>query len=133
MPDRQLVICLPIADRSRAHAFFTTGLGFTAVGATGDDGLPEPLQLHVSDGVQIMLVPNDGFTMFITGGRPRCGPGSHECVLTLPVADRATVGRLLDAALAAGATLVAAAREQPWSYVASFTDLDGHLWMLTAP
>jgi predicted lactoylglutathione lyase len=127
--DRELVVCLPIQDRRRAHAFFTDGLGFSAVGPRGSDGIPEPLQLHVSDGVRIMLIPSGGFAA-IAGGRTTAGPETSECVLTLPVADPATVSTVLDAALAAGATLVTPAAAQPWGFVASFTDLDGHLWML---
>lgn len=131
MFDRNLVICLPITDRAAAYDFFTNALGFSTVGDLGEDGLPEPLQLYVSNDVQIMLIPRGGFTG-ITNGRVTYEPGISECVLTLPVPDRQSVDRLLDAALGAGATLAMHAEERPWGYVASFVDLDGHLWMLRA-
>ncbi len=53
-------LCLPIADRAVSHTFYTA-LGFAAVGEPGDDGLPEPLQLEVSDGLRVMLIPTGGF------------------------------------------------------------------------
>ena len=129
MTDRDLVICLPIQDRRRAYEFFTEGMGFLAVGPIAEDGLPEPLQLHVSANVRIMLVPTGGFEA-ITGGRAIAGAEASECVLTLPVPDHASVSRLLESAVAAGAAPVMPASQQPWGFVASFADPDGHLWML---
>ena len=48
-----LILALPTDDRVRAHAFYRDGLGFAAPGAPEDDGVPEPLQLVVADGVRL--------------------------------------------------------------------------------
>ena len=45
------------------------------------------------------------------------------------VPNRAEVDAILEAAQAAGATLLEPARERPWGiYSGYFRDLDGHLW-----
>jgi catechol 2,3-dioxygenase-like lactoylglutathione lyase family enzyme len=43
MSTRPLTICLPIADRPRSFDFYRGGLGFEAVGALVEDGVPEPV------------------------------------------------------------------------------------------
>ena len=52
-------VCLPIADRSVSHTFYTA-LGFSAFGDPADDGLPEPLQFQISGGLRLMLIPRVG-------------------------------------------------------------------------
>jgi predicted lactoylglutathione lyase len=122
-------LCLPIADRSVSHAFYTA-LGFEAFGDPADDGLPEPLQFRVSDGLRLMLIPRVGFG-WVIGGRKRAPKGTHECQLLIALPTPAEVDDLLRRAHDAGAQPVFEAREQQWGYAGAFADPDGHQWQVS--
>lgn len=125
-----MIIALPIADRPRSFAFYRDGLGLTPVGEPADDGVPEPLQFALADGVHLMLIPTGGFG-WVTGGRPTAAPGVSECLLTLPASTDAEVDDLTRRATDAGAELVTPPGAQPWGYTAVFADPDGHLWQVS--
>jgi predicted lactoylglutathione lyase len=124
-----LILALPTDDRVRAHAFYRDGLGFAATGDPSDDGVPEPLQVVVSDGVHLMLIPRGGFG-WVTGDHEVAAPGTSECLLSLPAADDAEVDAVLARAEAAGATVVQRPVTRPWGHLATFADPDGHLWQV---
>ena len=117
----QIVVSLPIADRR------TPALGLEAVGEPARDGVPEPLQFVLNEGVRLVLVPTGGFG-WVIGGHEVAPRGVSECVLGLEGDVVAIVGR----ARAAGATVVSEPAQQPWGYTGTFADPDGHLWMVTA-
>jgi hypothetical protein len=73
-------IALPIADRRASFDFYRQALRLTAVGPVADDGLPEPLAFELADGVQLMLIPADGFAGVI-GEHRVAGRGLTECLL----------------------------------------------------
>lgn len=128
MPDSTpVVVALPIADR-RSFDFYRDGLGFEPIGDPADDGVPEPLQFILNDGLRLMLVPTGGFG-WVIGDRAVHG-GGGECLLTPAVATEAQVDERLDAAQRAGAAVVVAPGRQPWGYTAVFADPDRHLWMV---
>ena len=118
---------LPIADRRRSFEFFRQVLGVDAVGEPGDDGLPEPLQFVLSDGVRLMLIPREGFG-WVVSPRPVAETGTSECVITVLADGEAGVDELARRAEEAGATIVSPPGAQPWAYTVTFADLDGHLW-----
>lgn len=129
-------LCLPIADRTVSHAFYTA-LGMSTVGEPGEDGLPEPLQLEVNAGLRVMLIPTGGFG-WVTGGRDQAGPGAHECMLVVALPSAADVDDLMRRAGNAGAEIVYAAGNQGWgsgdhvdAYAGVFADPDGHLWHIS--
>ena len=123
-------VCLPIKDRLVSHAFYTA-LGFEAVGdELADDGLPEPLQLEISVGLRVMLIPTRGFG-WVIGGRKRSPRGAHECLVVIGLATDAAVDELMRRAQDAGAEIVIEAGTQQWGYVGAFTDLDGHMWQVS--
>ena len=124
-----LIIALPTDDRVRAHAFYRDGLGFATPGTPADDGVPEPLQVVVADGVHLILIPRGGFG-WVTGGHEVAAPGTRECLLSLPAADDAEVDAVLARAEVAGATVVQRPVTQPWGHRATFADPDGHLWQV---
>lgn len=126
-----VILSLPIADRVRSFAFYTDGVGLDAVGEVADDGVPEPLQFDVNDGLRIMLVPTGGF-QWVIGDRRPAAAGTNECVIGVVAETDAEVDRRFADAVAHGATPVASPATQPWGYTATFADPDGHLWMLTA-
>ena len=125
-----VVVGLPIADRRASRDFYRDVLGLEAPGEPAEDGVPEPLQLSLSDGVSVMLVPTGGFGWAI-GGRALTPAGHHECVLTLVASSVSEVDALLERARAAGAEIVVEAGQQPWGYTGTFADPDGHLWAAT--
>ena len=101
--------------------------GVEAFGAPADDGVPEPLQFALNDGLQLMLIPRGGFG-WVIGDRDAAAPGHSECVLSVG----GDVDALVERARAAGAAIVGEPERQPWGYTGTFADPDGHLWMVTA-
>ena len=122
-----VVVSLPIADRRTSSAFYSAVLGIDPFGEPADDGVPEPLQFAVNDGLHLMLVPRGGFG-WVIGDRDAAAPGQIECVLSV-VGD---VDALIARAREAGAEIVTAPSQQPWGYTGTFADPDGHLWMASA-
>ncbi|WP_329001939.1 VOC family protein [Kribbella sp. NBC_00709] len=124
-----MIISLPIEDRPRSYAFYQEALGLTPVGEPAEDGIPEPLQFALTDDVTMMLIPTEGFG-WVLGDQPATPPGTSECILTVHADNEAAVGALVARAVAAGAKLVTEPARKPWAYFATFTDPDGHLWMV---
>ncbi len=125
-----VVISLPIADRRTSFAFYADVLGTEAFGDPADDGVPEPLQFALNDGLQLMLIPSGGFG-WVIGDREVAARGHAECVLSLAADDPSGVDALMQRASEAGAEVVTAPAQQPWGYTGTFADPDGHLWMVT--
>lgn len=131
MPDNPVVVSLPIADRRRSYEFYRDGLGLPTVGEPADDGVPEPLQVALNDGVRVMLVPTGGFG-WVIGHHEVAARGHSECVVSLTADAPAEVDELVERARRAGAEIVTEPGRQPWGYVGVFADPDGHLWMAVA-
>jgi predicted lactoylglutathione lyase len=127
MADVPATLCLPIADRPASLAFYRDGLGLEAFGPIADDGVPEPLQLTVSAGLVVMLIPSGGFG-WVIGDHEVAAPPVSECLVSLAAADEAEVDRRVARAVAAGARVVVAPDRRPWGYLGTVADLDGHLW-----
>ena len=58
-----VVVALPTEDRQRSFNFYAEGLGFEPIGEAAEDGIPEPLQFVLNQGVRLMLVPTGGFRL----------------------------------------------------------------------
>ncbi len=129
MPEAPVIISLPIADRPSSFAFYRDGLGLEPLGEPAEDGVPEPLQFELNEGLHMMLVPEGGFGWTI-GDHEVASTGTSECVLSIAVDDEAEVGKLIERAVHAGAAVVTPPGQQPWGYVGTFADPDGHLWMV---
>lgn len=121
---------LPIADRRTSLTFYREGLGLDAIGEPAEDGVPEPLQFALNDGVRLMLVPTGGFG-WIIGDHDVAGRGQSECVVSLAAVTEAGVDALVKRAQQAGAEIVTEPGQQPWGYAGAFADPDGHVWMVT--
>lgn len=126
-----MIISLPIADRATSYRFYRDGLGLDAEGEVADDGLPEPLQFVVNDGLRLMLIPTGGFG-WVIGGHEVAERGKSECLLSLSVATPADADAIVGRARAAGGEVLTEPATQPWGYAGLFADPDGHLWMVSA-
>ena len=124
-----MIISVPIEDRPRSYAFYQEAFGFKPVGELAADGIPEPLQFALTDAVRLMLIPTGGFG-WVLGDQPAAPAGTSECILSVHVDSESAVDALAAKAVAAGAELVTAPIRKPWAYIATFTDPDGHLWMV---
>jgi predicted lactoylglutathione lyase len=124
-----VVVALPTEDWQRSFNFYAEGLGLEPIGEAAEDGIPEPLQFVLNQGVRLMLVPTGGFG-WVTGNRPTAGRGASECLLVLTVADERRVDELVERARQAEAEVVLEPGQQPWGYSAAFADPDGHLWQV---
>lgn len=131
MPLSDVTVLLPTADRRRALAFYRDGLGLIAFGEPADDGVPEPLQFDLGGGARLVLVPTGGFG-WVLGDRPAAAEGHSECVITFRVGTESGVVEAVQRAVGAGAVVVTAPGPQPWGHQGSFTDPDGHLWVVTS-
>jgi len=130
--DVPVTLALPIAKRAAALAFYRDALGLEPFGEPGSDGIPEPLQFAVNEGLNLMLIPTRGFG-WVVGDREVAEPWACECLLALDVPDTAAVDAAVERARAAGAEVVAEPATQPWGdYTGTFADLDGHLWNVAA-
>jgi predicted lactoylglutathione lyase len=124
-----MIISLPIADRPRSYVFYQEAFGFKPVGEPDEDGIPEPLQFALTDDVRLMLIPTGGFG-WVLGDQPAAPHGTSECILSVHADTEDAVDALAAKAVAAGASVVTAPTRKPWAYLATFTDPDGHLWMV---
>jgi predicted lactoylglutathione lyase len=131
MSQSPIVLCLPIADRPTSFAFYRDGLGFEPIGEPADDGVPEPLQFFLGEGVRIMLIPTGGFG-WITGDHDVAPPGTSECVVAISASTDEGVDHFIERARRAGADIVAEPGQKDWGYAAAFADPDSHVWMVTA-
>ena len=126
----RVTIALPTADRRAAHAFLRDGLGFPTPGRPAEDGVPEPLRATLGEACEVMLVPADGFSTFVTGRPVPTGAGAGSLV-SLDLPSRAEVDARFAQAVAAGGEPVTAPGATPWGlYRAIVADPDGHLWQL---
>jgi predicted lactoylglutathione lyase len=126
---QSITVALPVADRAGTFAFYGEGLGFHPLGDPGEDGVPEPLQFVLNDGVAVMFIPSGGFA-WVTGNRLTAPSDQSECLLVVTLADRRDVLAMVDRARGAGAEIVMEPAVQPWGYTAVFADPDGHLWQV---
>jgi len=126
----QTIITLPIKARARAHRFYLDALGLEPVGEPGKDGIPEPLQFKLGTGVSLMLIPRTGFG-WVLGDQPAAKAGLSECLLQCSCDEDGEVDEIFERAEKAGATMVLRPEKKSWGYTGSFTDPDGHLWVVT--
>lgn len=131
MPLSRVIVSMPTADRRTSFAFYGEGLGFEAIGELADDGVPEPLQFALNDGMRLMLIPTVGFG-WVSGDREVAGRDYSECVFTLRAESEAGVDELVERAGRTGGEVVTPPGQQRWGYAGAFADPDGHVWMVTS-
>jgi uncharacterized protein len=121
-------ISIPTTDLEKAYQFYLTGIGLALATQPADGERPEPVTFIVAPGLNMMLVPDDGFD-WITPSNEVAHPGTSECVIAVNLSSVAEVHKLIEQARAARAIIPEEPGDKPWGYVGYFKDLDGHIWM----
>jgi predicted lactoylglutathione lyase len=119
-------INLPTGDVARAQAFFEE-LGFDADPRFGAEDRAACIRLR--DGVSLMLLRRQVFAAM--SPKPVANTATVAGVLTgLRIGSREEIDRIMEAALASGATEPRAKQEQEAMYGRAFEDPDGNVWEL---
>lgn len=124
MEPRVTVITLGVRDRAESRRFYVDGLGWSPMLEVDGD----VLFIQVGYGLLLCLWSIDDLA---ADAGEDVGHGHNAPPISLGhnVASADEVYSILDAAVAAGAVLVAPAREQPWGGVSGyFADPDGFRW-----
>lgn len=120
---RKLFVNLPVRDLERSIAFFTE-LGFTFNPQATDETCT---CMILSEQAYVMLMAESRFKGFTA--KQLCDTRTHtEALFCLSVSSRAEVDRLIQTALANGATKAEDPQDHGFMYGWSFYDLDGHGW-----
>jgi catechol 2,3-dioxygenase-like lactoylglutathione lyase family enzyme len=119
---RLSLVTLGVTDFQRSLRFYRDGLGFKPSGASGDD-----VVFFDMGGVVFAIYPRA--SMATDAGISPEGTGFSGVTLSQNVASKALVDRVIDEAIAAGATLLKAGHDVFWGgYTGFFADPDGYTW-----
>ena len=124
-----ITVALPIADRQRSYAFYQETLGLEPIGEPAEDGVPEPLQFRLAEGVSLMLIPKGGFG-WVIGDRQVAPAGTSEVLLALTVASAEQVRLIVASMRDGGGQVLVEPAQQEWGFVGVATDPDGHAWQI---
>ena len=122
MEPRLNIITLGVRDFPKAVSFYRDGLGWPLSSASvGDFAI-----FGLSTGTALALHPRH---LLAADANQEDSEGFGGVTLAQVVADKESVDRALERAVAAGGRLVKAAREAEWGgYSGYFADPDGHPW-----
>ncbi len=122
MEPRISLITLGVADLQRSIAFYRDGLKLPK-----RDAGSENIAFFETSGTWLSLYPRDALAE--DAGIPSEGGGSHDFTLAHNVRSPEEVDRILEEAVAAGATLVKPGQAVFWGgYSGYFADPDGFVW-----
>jgi predicted lactoylglutathione lyase len=119
----QIFVNLPVKDLDKSKAFFEA-IGYTINPQFTDE---KAASVVFSDTIYAMLLTEEYYATFTTKAIADARTTS-EALLALGVDSREAVDRLVDSALAAGATEPRQAQDHGFMYTRAFDDLDGHGW-----
>jgi len=120
---RKVFVNLPVKDLKKSIEFFT-GLGFSINPHFTDD---TAACLVISEEIYSMLLTHEKFKQFISQPISDASK-STEVLVAISCDNRAEVDRIVDKAMASGATLANQPQDHGFMYIRSFHDLDGHVW-----
>lgn len=133
MPTRsnRFSISLPTSDRHRAMSFYRDVFDLEPIGTPDADGIPEPLQFPLDEGVLLTLIPTGGLA-WVLGERHLAPSETHECVFGLVVDSRAEVDQIVRRLRDAGGAVLTEPAFEDWGCTVLCADPDGHAWQITA-
>jgi len=128
MEPRISIITLGVADMAHSIRFYRDGLGFPTI-AQDNHGWA----IFATNGTRLSLFPYDALGKDISPDKVDSGRATERpfsgVTLAHNVASKAEVDAVLDAAVAAGATLLKSAQTASWGgYSGYFADPDGYAW-----
>jgi len=119
-----IFVNLPVADVARSREFFSS-LGYSFNETFSSDNA---VTLVLGENQFAMLTQRDVFDSLHLAETADASK-TKECVICLAVDSRECVDKLVDGALAAGAT-VGDTDDEDFMYGRSYHDLDGHSWQI---
>lgn len=119
-----IFVHLPVADVARSRKFFS-GLGYAVSETFSSDNA---VTLALGENQFAMLTQRDVFDSLHTAETADASK-TKECVVCLSVDSRECVDKLVDDAIAAGATS-GDTDDEDFMYGRSYHDLDGHSWQI---
>ncbi|MGX9673201.1 VOC family protein [Mycobacterium sp. HM-7] len=119
-----IIVHLPVADVARSRQFFT-GLGYPLNETFSSDNA---VTLVLGENQFAMLTQRDVFDS-LHPAETADASKTKECVVCLGVDSRECVDRLVDGAIATGAT-PGDTDDEDFMYGRSYHDLDGHSWQI---
>lgn len=118
-----IFVNLPVKDLKRSVEFFTR-LGYTFNAQFTDENAT---CMIIDERIYVMLLVEGYFKTFTH--KPIADAAKvTEVLVALSAESRAGVDKIVDAALAAGATKHRDTDDRGFMYQRSFQDLDGHVW-----
>lgn len=121
MAIHQIYVNLPVADVAASTAFYE-GLGFTKNPQFSDDSTTG---LEIGENIFAMIMTREKLQGFTTD---KVTSDGVRVINALGAQSREEVDRIVDAALAAGATTPNDTQDLGWMYNRAFADPDGHHW-----
>lgn len=119
----QVFINFPVKNLNRSIDFFTK-LGYTFNPQFTDE---KATCMIVSDTIYVMLLVEPFFQSFTK--KEICDTSkAAEVSICLSAESKDAVNKIVEKAVAAGATIPNPANDHGWMYLHSFDDLDGHHW-----
>jgi uncharacterized protein len=110
--------------------FYRDSMGLYTQGIA--EGFNDHVLFELQEGLSLVLFLRS--EMEKLSGEPPGTKSSSECILSYAADSIVEVDKLVERAVAGGATLCSKPEQQPWGYFAYFKDPDGHLWeIITGP
>ncbi|RYZ95144.1 MAG: glyoxalase/bleomycin resistance/extradiol dioxygenase family protein [Sphingobacteriaceae bacterium] len=121
----QIFVNLPVKDLNKTIDFFTK-LGFTFNPQFTDE---KATCMIISENIFAMLLTEPFFGSFLKGKKTISDASkTTEVMNAVSLESREAVDKIVDDAVAAGATEFSEAQDHGWMYTRNFEDLDGHIW-----
>ncbi|WP_137390202.1 VOC family protein [Rhodoligotrophos defluvii] len=119
----KIFVNLPVSDLDRSMGFFKT-LGYSFNPQFTNE---EAACMVISEHIYAMLITKPRFKDF-TKKEIADATKTTEVLIALSAESRDAVNRLVDTALASGATEALPPQDHGFMFVRSFNDPDGHIW-----
>jgi len=122
MKVNQIYVNLPVKDIPKTKEFWTN-LGFAINEQISDE---RAVCVLMSDTISVMFLTEDFFETF--SERPVPKGDTTQVLVALGLGSREEVDRMVNAAVANGATQHEEPQDHGWMYQNSFWDINGHGW-----
>jgi len=119
-------ISLGVSDLQKSLVFYRDGLGFPTQGIVAE--YPGTVSFRLANEQILVLHEWSVFSTFMPDPSAPLKPGG--CNYNQYADSKEDVHRVVDSAVQAGGKQIGGFSDQPWGYVASVLDPDGHQWVI---